>query len=120
MDNVWLGRLLQIFGPALAAWSAFLAFVVHLKKIRNAEKAAEHGRLMEELDHVYEALKVSREECEMLRDFRSECEAKLIEAERRAVLAEATLLGFGIGKNEATTILAVERLTKDAKPKDGK
>jgi hypothetical protein len=120
VGDVWVGRFLQIFGPALAAWSAFLAFVVHLKKLRNAEKAAEHSRVMDELDRVYEALKVAREECDMARDNRAECEARGLEWQSRAVTAEATLLGLGIGRQGAATIVAVERLSKpEAHRNDG-
>lgn len=119
MDNVWLGRFLQIFGPALAAWSAFLAFVVHLKKVRNAEKAAEHGRLLAEIDRLISERDVVSEERDMVRDKWAECEAEKIELMGRAVTAEATLLGIGMGRNEAATIIAAERIAQNAKPSDG-
>lgn len=109
MTDGWLTRLLQVFGPLLAAWSAFLAFIVHLKKLRNSEKAAAHGRIVDELDRVYEALKISREECEMLRDFRSQCEAERIEWMGRAVKAERILEGLGEARQEAQRIVSEER-----------
>ena len=119
MDNGWLGRLLQVFGPLLAAWSAFLAFLVHLKKIRNSEKAAAHGRIVDELDRVYEALKVSREECEMLRDFRSECEAQRIEWMGRAVKAEAIVQGYGEARQMRAVEESMKRLEENGRQGNG-
>lgn len=119
-DDGWLGRLIQYFGPFVAAWSAFLAYIVHLKKLRNAEKAAAHGRLLAEIEHLISERDVVSEERDMVRDRWAECEAKhrreiakceaeKLECERRAVTAEATLLGLGIGKNIAASQAAAER-----------
>jgi len=92
MDNAWVTRLLQVFGPLLAAWSAFLAFLVHLKKLRNSEKAAAHGRLLGEIDRLSSQLAVKTEECDMVRDRWAECERISNERLGRAVIAEAKLL----------------------------
>lgn len=94
-ENVgWLGRIVQYFGPMVAAWSAFLAYLVHLKKIRNAEKAATHGRLLAEIEHLTNERDVIGEERDLVRDRWAESERISNERLGRAVIAEATVVAL--------------------------
>jgi hypothetical protein len=88
----WLARFVQFFGPLLAAWSAFLAFLVHLKKIRNAEKSADWDRYMRELDRVTSERDVVSEERDMVRDRNADLEREKAELLGRAVIAESKLI----------------------------
>ena len=88
----WLARFVQFFGPLLAAWSAFLAFLVHLKKIRNAEKAASHDRLLDEIEHLTSERDVLSEERDMVRDKLEDVRREKAELLGRAVIAESKLL----------------------------
>jgi len=113
VDGELLSRIAdKFFSITGAAWVAAMAFIAHLFRVRNerlrdiaSEKAGDWERLRDERD-------VAREERDLVRDRWAECEAEKIEWMGRAVTAEATLLGLGMGRNEAATIVAVERLTK--------
>lgn len=115
MDNELFGK---IFSAATAAWAAvcmaavalFKAWPAIMARLNErhrdiaAEKAADWDRIRSERD-------VAREECDMVRDRLAEAEARCVEWMRRAITAEAAAMGMGIGLNEATAILAVERLS---------
>jgi len=88
-NDGWIARFVQFFGPLLAAWSAFLAFLVHLKKIRNAERDASHDRFLDEFDRLSHQLNVKVEECDMVRDRLAESERISNERLGRAVIAES-------------------------------
>lgn len=124
MDNDLLGK---IFSVATAAWTAvcmaavalFKAWPAIMARINEryrdtaAEKANDWQRIRDERD-------LACEERDMVRDRWAEdeakhrreiakCEAEKLDCERRAVTAEATLLGLGIGKNIAASQAAAER-----------
>lgn len=103
-ENGWLARFVQFFGPALAAWSAFLAYLVHLKKLRNSEKAAEHKRLMDEIEHLISERDVVSEERDMVRDRWAESERISNERLGRAVIAEATVVALNKALERATLL----------------
>lgn len=124
MDNELFSK---IFSAATAAWAAVCMAAVALFKVwpavmqrlnerqrdLAAEKANDWERIRNERD-------LACEERDMVRDRWAECEANRLEWMARAITAEATLLGLGMGRNEATTILAAERITKNHEaPKGG-
>lgn len=113
----------KFFSITGAAWVAAMAFIAHLFRVRNerlrdiaAEKAGDWERVRDERDTAYSQRDVAYEERDLVRDRWAECEAEKLEALARAVTAEATLLGLGMGRNEAATQQAAERLSK---PSDG-
>jgi hypothetical protein len=88
----------------LAAWSAFLAFLVHLKKIRNAERDASHDRFLDEFDRISHQLNVKVEECDLVRDKLAESERISNERLGRAVIAESKLVALDNAEGRPTIL----------------
>lgn len=94
------------------AWPAIMARLNERHRDLASEKAGDWDRIRSERD-------VASEERDLVRDRLAECEAEKLKWMARAVTAEAAAMGLGIGLNEASAILAVERLTDAAKKGGG-
>lgn len=115
VDDDTLGK---IFSWATAAWLAVAMLAVRLfhtwpnvmarinerRRDSATEKAGDWRRLRDEIARL-------DERCDGLQREVDECREREGEWMRRAMTAEAALLGIGMGRNEAATIVAVERLT---------
>lgn len=116
VENDLLGRIFTL--PA-AAWTATLAFIAYLIRNRNerlrdisAEKAGDWKRLRDERDYWHaKALECQKEASDNF--------AEKIEYMHRAIAAEAHLEGRGRARQEAATIVAIERLTDRNKQGNG-
>lgn len=125
MDNDLFAK---IFSAATAAWAAvcmaavalFKAWPAIMSRLNErhrdiaAERAGDWDRIRSERD-------LACEERDLVRDRWAACEAEILEWKARAITAEAYQLGVGMGRNEATTILAAERLIQNGhrKPEVG-
>lgn len=127
MDSDALGKF---FSWQLAAWAAFLVNLVAVWRVlplvmqrlneRRRDVAAERDR---DVELIRNERDLAREEREMTLDKRAE-ERERWAIEKAALTEEiATLKGFqlgiGMGRNEATSILAAERIAQNGKPSGG-
>ena len=129
--------LRQIFSITGAAWTStailFLLAVrmwngapamleqwIAYRKAKAEERAAAHSRILEELDRVYEALKVEREENVAKGD-----KIAFLEADKAKLMQEISALkgysdGIGRARNEAQRIVSEEREADAKKRGNGK
>jgi hypothetical protein len=112
-DVGWLGKILSAFGLPVAAWTGVLVLAVHLYKVRNerlrdleTEKGGHSGRLLAEIARL-------DKRCDDLQTDVDECRTREGEWMKRAISAEAALLGKGHAQQEAQMIVSKER-TKDS------
>lgn len=87
------------------AWPHILGRFNERKRDSAEEKAGDWDRLRDENKRLHTML--------------AECERERIEFMRRAVIAESALEGRGRARQEAATIVAIERLTDAKKREDG-
>ena len=96
----------RIWNGAPAMFEQWIAY----RKAKAEEKAAAHSRILEELDRVYEALKLEREENVACRD-----KAAFLEMDKVKLMQEnATLKGILQGYGEARNLQAMDEALKRA------
>lgn len=123
MDNDLFGK---VFNAATGVWAIFLVNLVAAWKIvpailgrfnerrrdAAAEEAADWERLRAERD-------LARAERDRIHALWVKCEEEKMEALTRAVTCEATLQGYGEGRQKLAREEAARRLAEAAKPEGG-
>lgn len=111
VDGDLLGR---IFSVQAAAWVATCALIVHLFRARNerlrdaaTEKAAAAVLAASEKAGDWERI---RDERDRLRARLDVCEKESATLLKRAITAEAQLLGIGMGRQQIAEVEAAKRL----------
>lgn len=117
VDAGWLGNIIKTFGPTVAGWAIFCGMLVHWWKLNNerkrdlaTEKSGDWARLRGEVERLDSITKSLWARVDELQEKVNACEEREGEWMKRAIAAEATLLGRGKAKQEAAQIVAAERL----------
>lgn len=110
---LWIMAMSFAAAVIIAAVKISPAWVARMNE-RARDKAQERNedwnRLREEIGRLAKRVGTLEETCDMLSRKVRECEAREISWMRRAIQAEAALMGQGEAKQEAARIVAVDRL----------
>jgi hypothetical protein len=107
--------VIRMWNGAPAMFAQWIAY----KRAKSEEKSADWGRIRHERDAASEALKVAREEIDMLRDKLAERDQRIAILIGENARLQGIQQGFGEWRNIQTVLEAAKRLSENGKQGNG-